>query len=87
VLGAGDPDGGLALWSPTLRKPRRVGQPSVGQISNHLHRRFLVPVSVRFHDNLHVVIERDQKAQQAFDGELAELAAQHLRHIGLADAE
>jgi hypothetical protein len=42
---------------------------------------------MRFHDNLHILIQRDQEAQQAFDGELAEVAAQHLRDIGLADAE
>jgi hypothetical protein len=42
---------------------------------------------MRFHDNLDILIERHQEAQQAFDGELAELAAQHLRDIGLADSE
>ena len=40
-----------------------------------------------FHDNLDILIEPHQQAQQPFDGELAELAAQHLRHIGLADSK
>jgi hypothetical protein len=42
---------------------------------------------MRFHNNLNVVIECDQEPQQAFDGELAKLAAQHFRDIGLAHAE
>lgn len=42
---------------------------------------------MRFNHNLDVLIECHQKSQQAFDRELAELAAQHLRYIGLADSE
>ncbi len=42
---------------------------------------------MRFHNNLDILIERHQEAQQAFDRELAELSAQHLRYIGLADSE
>src|ERR1700722_3046259 len=49
--------------------------------------RCLTPTAVRLHDNLHVLIQRHQKPQQAFDGELAEVAAQHFRDIGLADSE
>ncbi len=42
---------------------------------------------MRFHHNLHIMIQRYQEAQQALHGELAEGAAQHLRDIGLADSE
>jgi hypothetical protein len=40
---------------------------------------------MRPHHNLNILIKRHQEAQQAFDRELAELAAQHLGDIGLAD--
>jgi hypothetical protein len=42
---------------------------------------------MRFHDNLNILIQRQEEAQQAFDGELAEVAAQHLRDVGLTDSE
>ena len=42
---------------------------------------------MRFHHDLDILIERHQEAQQAFHGELAEFAAQHLRDIRLADSE
>jgi hypothetical protein len=51
---------------------------------NHFHRRRLVSIAVWLHDDLNILIERDQEAQQAFDRKLAELAAQHLGDIGLA---
>jgi hypothetical protein len=44
-------------------------------------------VLVGLYDDVHVVIEGDREAQQALDGELAEVAAQHLGDIGLADSE
>ena len=40
--------------------------------------RLSVPAAMRSDDDLYVLIERDQKAQQAFDRELAEFPAQHL---------
>jgi hypothetical protein len=42
---------------------------------------------VGLYDDLHVLVEGDQEAQKALDGKLAEVAAQHLGDIGLADAE
>jgi hypothetical protein len=42
---------------------------------------------VGLHDNLYVLVERDQEAQQAFHGKLAEVTAQHLRNIGLAHSQ
>jgi len=42
---------------------------------------------VRLYDDLHVLIEGYEKAQKALHGELAEVAAQQLGDIGLADAE
>ena len=39
------------------------------------------------HHNLHVLIQRHQKTQQALDRELPELSAQHLGDIGLADSK
>ena len=56
-------------------------------VLNDLHRRRVVSTAMRFHNNLNIVIEGYQETQQAFDGELAELSAQHLRDIGLADAK
>ena len=47
----------------------------------------MVSVTVRLHDNLHILVERYQEAQKAFHGKLPELTAQHLRNIGLADSE
>jgi len=47
----------------------------------------VVSVTVRLHDNLHILVERHQEAQQAFHEKLPELTAQHLRNIGLADSE
>jgi hypothetical protein len=49
--------------------------------------RSLVSAPVRFHDNLDILIERDEKAQQAFNRKLPEFAAQHFRDIGLLDAK
>jgi len=42
---------------------------------------------VGLYDDLHVLIEGDEKAQKALYRELTEVAAQHLGDIGLADAE
>ena len=47
----------------------------------------VVSVTVRLHDNFHILVERYQEAQKAFHGKLPELTAQHLRNIGLADSE
>ena len=44
-------------------------------------------VVVGLYDDVHVLIEGDEETQKALHGELAEVAAQHLRDIGLADAE
>jgi hypothetical protein len=42
---------------------------------------------VGLYDDVYVVIEGDEEVQKALDGELAEVAAQQLGDIGLADAE
>ena len=47
----------------------------------------VVPVAVRFHNDLNILTKYDEEAQQAFDRELPKVSAQHLGHIGLADAE
>jgi hypothetical protein len=44
-------------------------------------------VTVRLYDNLDILIERHREAEKTFDGKLTELAAQHLRYIGLANAK
>jgi hypothetical protein len=68
----------------TGRSPRfHVGQVS----SENLQSRSIASVTVRLHDNLHILVERYQEAQKAFHGKLPELTAQHLRNIGLADSE
>src|ERR1017187_267165 len=50
-------------------------------------RRSVVSVTMGLYDNLYVLIERHQKTQKTLHGELAEFPAQHLRHVGLADAQ
>ena len=72
------------LYHPPLSKSS-ASQPV--PLLNDLHRRRIVPTAMRFHHNLDILIEGYQEAQQAFDGELAELAAQHLRDIWLANSE
>jgi hypothetical protein len=47
----------------------------------------VVSVTVRLHDNLHILIERHEEAQKALNRKLPELAAQHLRYIGLTHSE
>jgi hypothetical protein len=42
---------------------------------------------VRLDDDLYILIERHEKTQKAFDGEMPKLSAQHLGYIGLADAK
>jgi hypothetical protein len=42
---------------------------------------------MRFHDNLYILIERDEKAQKTLNGKLPEFAAQHFRHVWLFDSE
>jgi hypothetical protein len=49
--------------------------------------RSVISVSVRLYDNLHILLERHEKAQEAFNGKLAELTAQHFGYIWLANAE
>src|ERR1017187_2341265 len=39
------------------------------------------------YDDLNILIERHQKTQKTLHGELAEFPAQHLGHVGLADAQ
>src|ERR1017187_5300905 len=48
--------------------------------------RSVAPV-MRLDDDLHILIERHEKAQQALNGKLPELTAQHLGYVGLADAQ
>jgi hypothetical protein len=49
--------------------------------------RGVVSPTVWLDDNLHVVIEPNEKTQQALDGKLPELPTQHLRDIRLLDTE
>jgi hypothetical protein len=44
-------------------------------------------VTMRLDDDLDILIERHEKTQQAFNRELAELAAQQLGNVGLAAAD
>jgi hypothetical protein len=43
--------------------------------------------TVRLDRDLHVVVERNQEAKKALDGELAEFAAEHFGDVRLLDAE
>ena len=52
-----------------------------------MQRRSIAFASVRFYDDLHILIQRYQKAQQSLDGKLPELTTQHLRNIGLPNAQ
>jgi hypothetical protein len=58
-----------------------------GSRSGNVQSRSLVSVGMRLYDDLHVLIERDEKAQEPFDGKLPERTPEHLGDIGLADAE
>ena len=49
--------------------------------------RCALSATVGLDQDLHILIERYQKAQQAFHRELPEIAVQHLRDIGLTYAE
>ena len=49
--------------------------------------RSVASVLVRLDYDLHILIERHEETQEALNGKLPELTAQHLRYIGLADAE
>ena len=42
---------------------------------------------MRLHHDFNVLSERDEKPHQPFDGELPEISAEHLRHVGLPDTE
>jgi hypothetical protein len=70
----------MAGGLPSFRKLGNVS-------SENLQGRGVVSITVWLHDNLHILVERYQEAQQAFHGKLPELTAQHLRNIGLADSE
>jgi hypothetical protein len=58
-----------------------------GQFSENLQGRSVISVTVRLYHDPHVLIARHQEAKQAFHGKLAELTAQHLGNIGLADSK
>jgi hypothetical protein len=60
------------------RRPPEQNQPSL----KHLQCRHIILTPVRFHHNRNILIERHQKTQQALNGELAEIAAQHFRDVG-----
>jgi hypothetical protein len=49
--------------------------------------RGVVPGPMGLHDDLYVLIERDQKTQKTLHGELAEFPPQPLGYVGLADAD
>ena len=73
---------------PLQDNGRKSGEQTERALSSrHLQRRHAIPFPMRLHHNFHILIQRHQEAQQAFNGELAELAAQHLGYIGLADSE
>ena len=52
-----------------------------------MQRRSVAPVPVRIYDDFDVLIEGHEKTQKAFDGELPELAAQHLGCVRLPHTE
>jgi hypothetical protein len=70
-----------------LSSAQSLGTAKTRSLLHHIHRRRLSPPPERFHDNLHILIQCHQEAQPAFGGELAEVAWQHLRDIGLANTE
>ena len=49
--------------------------------------RSVVPVPVRLHDDLNILIERYEKTQKALHRKLPEFAPQHLGDVGLFDPE
>jgi hypothetical protein len=49
--------------------------------------RSVASIPVRLHDDLHILIERNEEAQQALNGKLPEFATQHLGDVGLFDPE
>src|ERR1017187_2907443 len=55
--------------------------------SRHVQSRGAACAAVGLHNNLDILIESHQKMEQAFNRKLTELAAQHLRYIGLANAK
>jgi hypothetical protein len=52
-----------------------------------LERRSASGVAVRLYDDLHILVQRHQEAQKTLNRKLPEIAAQHLRYIGLANSE
>ena len=55
--------------------------------SEHMQGRCILRITMRFYRDFNILIECHEKAKKALHRKLPELAAQHLRHIGLADAE
>jgi hypothetical protein len=53
-----------------------VSHPPHNGASENLQGGGVVSVTVRLHDNLHILVERHQEAQQAFHRNLPELTAQ-----------
>jgi hypothetical protein len=52
-----------------------------------MQRRGVVPVAVRLYNDLNIPIQLDEKAQKPFNRELAELAAEHLGYVRLANTK
>jgi hypothetical protein len=44
-------------------------------------------VAERLYDDFDIPIQGHEEAEKPFDGKLAEFAAQHLLHVGLASAK
>src|SRR5208282_3621387 len=55
--------------------------------SKHMQGRRILRITMRPHQDFHILIERYEKTQQALHRKLPELAAQHLGDIGLPDTE
>jgi hypothetical protein len=56
-------------------------------VSEDLQCRGVVSAAVRFYDDLHILIERHEEAQQSLNGKLPKLTAQHLRYVGVAGSK
>src|ERR1035437_293763 len=68
---------GMTCFPPTRQQ----------SISGDMQRRRVVSVTMGLHDDLYILIECHQKTQKTLHRELAELPAQHLGYVGLADAQ
>jgi hypothetical protein len=55
--------------------------------SRHIQSRSIVSIPVWLHDDLHILIERNEESHKALNRKLPEFATQHLGDVGLFDPE